>query len=33
LTTVLLLKLCLVPFLIYLVTLIGRRWGPKSARA
>jgi hypothetical protein len=31
LTTVLLLKLCLVPFLIYLVTLIGRRWGPNAA--
>jgi hypothetical protein len=31
LTTVLLLKLCLVPFLIYLVTLIGRRWGPDAA--
>jgi hypothetical protein len=31
LTTVLLLKLCLVPSLIYLVTLIGRRWGPNAA--
>jgi len=31
LTTVLLLKLCLVPTLIYLVTLIGRRWGPNAA--
>jgi hypothetical protein len=31
LTTVLLLKLCLVPALIYLVTLIGRRWGPNAA--
>lgn len=30
-TTVLILKLCLVPFLIYLVTLIGRRWGPNAA--
>jgi hypothetical protein len=30
-TTVLLLKLCLVPALIYLVTLIGRRWGPNAA--
>ena len=30
-TTVLLLKLCLVPTLIYLVTLIGRRWGPNAA--
>lgn len=30
-TTVLLLKLCLVPSLIYLVTLIGRRWGPNAA--
>ena len=29
--TVLLLKLCLVPSLIYLVTLIGRRWGPNAA--
>jgi hypothetical protein len=31
LTTVLLLKLCLIPSLIYLVTLIGRRWGPNAA--
>jgi hypothetical protein len=31
LTTVLVLKLCLVPALIYLVTLIGRRWGPNAA--
>jgi hypothetical protein len=31
LTTVLILKLCLVPSLIYLVTLIGRRWGPNAA--
>jgi hypothetical protein len=31
LTTILLLKLCLVPSLIYLVTLIGRRWGPNAA--
>jgi hypothetical protein len=31
LTTVLVLKLCLVPSLIYLVTLIGRRWGPDAA--
>jgi hypothetical protein len=30
-TTVLILKLCLVPSLIYLVTLIGRRWGPNVA--
>lgn len=30
-TTVLLLKLCLIPSLIYLVTLIGRRWGPSAA--
>ena len=30
-TTVLILKLCLVPALIYLVTLIGRRWGPNAA--
>jgi hypothetical protein len=30
-TTVLILKLCLVPSLIYLVTLIGRRWGPNAA--
>jgi len=30
-TSVLILKLCLVPFLIYLVTLIGRRWGPNAA--
>ena len=30
-TTALLLKLCLVPSLIYLVTLIGRRWGPNAA--
>jgi hypothetical protein len=30
-TTVLLLKLCLVPSLIYLVTLAGRRWGPNAA--
>ena len=30
-TTVLLLKLCLVPSLIYLVTMIGRRWGPNAA--
>jgi hypothetical protein len=30
-TTVLILKLCLVPSLIYLVTLIGRRWGPHAA--
>ena len=30
-TTILLLKLCLVPSLIYLVTLIGRRWGPNAA--
>jgi hypothetical protein len=30
-TTVLILKLCLVPLLIYLVTLIGRRWGPNAA--
>lgn len=29
--TVLILKLCLVPSLIYLVTLIGRRWGPNAA--
>jgi hypothetical protein len=31
LTTVLILKLCLVPSLIYLVTLVGRRWGPNAA--
>jgi hypothetical protein len=31
LPTVLILKLCLVPSLIYLVTLIGRRWGPNAA--
>jgi hypothetical protein len=31
LTTILLLKLCLVPSLIYLVTLVGRRWGPNAA--
>jgi hypothetical protein len=31
LTTVLFLKLCLIPSLIYLVTLIGRRWGPNAA--
>jgi chromate transport protein ChrA len=31
LTTVLVLKLCLVPSLIYLVTLAGRRWGPNAA--
>lgn len=31
LSTVLVLKLCLVPSLIYLVTLIGRRWGPNAA--
>jgi hypothetical protein len=31
LTTVLILKLCLVPSLIYLVTLVGRRWGPTAA--
>jgi hypothetical protein len=30
-TTVLILKLCLVPSLIYMVTLIGRRWGPNAA--
>jgi hypothetical protein len=30
-TTVLLLKLCLIPSLIYLVTLVGRRWGPNAA--
>lgn len=30
-TTVLVLKLCLVPALIYLVTLAGRRWGPNAA--
>lgn len=30
-TTVLILKLCLVPALVYLVTLIGRRWGPNAA--
>ncbi|ALK94913.2 MULTISPECIES: hypothetical protein [unclassified Massilia] len=29
--TVLILKLCLVPALIYLVTLVGRRWGPGAA--
>ena len=31
LNTVLILKLCLVPALIYLVTLVGRRWGPGAA--
>lgn len=31
LTPILALKLLLVPFLIYLVTLIGRRWGPDVA--
>jgi hypothetical protein len=30
-TTVLILKLCLIPSLIYLVTLVGRRWGPNAA--
>ena len=30
-TTALVLKLCLVPSLIYLVTLAGRRWGPNAA--
>jgi hypothetical protein len=30
-TTALILKLCLVPSLIYLATLIGRRWGPDAA--
>jgi len=31
LTTVFVLKLCLVPSLVYFVTLIGRRWGPNAA--